>query len=220
MLLSPVHPSRKNARQPTDHANNFDPVGCVLFTHPFDHPSTCGLPLHQFTQVRAHFTGPPMPYIHGGQSIVPIDQQTLNRVQFSYLAHGRRFREHGQDPNLRPPTLLMEGVQIDMCYVDMWVRTSAVANRMMFLLFVERLTPEKVRGDEEHGLLQWDIVCPQCEQAITHYVFDDLWNGRYLDHLRNSECKVQERIPKMKSGEGSHKRSGHGSHGGERRINQ
>lgn len=214
MLLSPINPSRKDARQ-FNNGPPFDPVGTVLFTHPANYPSTCGMPIQQFTQVRVHFAGPAMRYIHGGRSIVPIDPRILDRVNFSWIAHARRFREHGQNPELPPPPAnIMEGIVIDLTYVDMWVRTNAVVNKMMFMIFVEFLTPATVTGSVEHGLLQWDIVCPECGEAIAHHCFDESWNGRYLEHRRSPQCKKQEIRPVVKQAEASSKvprRGGQGS---------
>lgn len=195
MPFLPNHSSPQYATQINRGRPKFDPVGTVLFSHPETHPSTRGLPIQQFTQVRFHFAGPVMKYIHGGRSVVPIHPRIAERVEFSWVAHVRRFWEYGQSPELPLPSLdLMDGVVIDLSYVDMWVRTNAVADKVMFLMFVGSLTPDKVKRDQ-HDLLKWDIVCPECEEAITHHVFDEHWNGRYLEHRGTSQCKRKNPLP-------------------------
>lgn len=213
MLFSPVYSSPQDAI-PFHGYIPFRLMGTVLFTHPKDYRSTQGLPIEQFTEVRFHFAGPIMRYTHGGRGVLPIPIRTAERIEYSWNAYDRRRREHGQDPLLLPPTVPMEGVVINLCYVDTWVKTAEVANQGQFMYYLQLFTPDKVKGDEEHSVLEWDIVCPHCKEAIPHYASDEYWNGRYLDHRRHSQCKKQELKHVAKPSASSNTLSGPGVPGG------
>ncbi|KJA15333.1 hypothetical protein HYPSUDRAFT_58880 [Hypholoma sublateritium FD-334 SS-4] len=190
MLLSPARSSPQGSVQ-SHGLHPFDPMGTILLTHPKDYLTTLDLPMYQFTQVRLHLTGPMIPYIHGGRSLVPIPARDAHRVEFSWNAHTRRLRERGQGASIRPAESYTEGMIIDLCHVDMWVKTEEVASKMMFLHLLLLFAPKNARGEKEHGVRDWGIVCPDCEEAITHYASDEDWYGRYYHHRLHSLCKKQ-----------------------------
>ena len=130
--------------------------------------------------------------------MLPIPPAIATRINFSWAAHLRRFKEHGQDPLLFTPTVPREGVEIDLCHVDFWVKTSTVKNQMEFGKLLRELAPSRIAeigGYEEHSVLEWDIVCPACGEAVTHYYFDEHWDGRYIVHRGSPQCKNQQFKP-------------------------
>ncbi len=186
------------------HPPTFDPpppVAPTTFKQPVQtryYPKICGLLLEQFSEVRVHFRGPAMRYLHGGNSVLPIPPATESRINLSWAAYLRRFKEHGQDPLLCPPTVPREVVEIDLCHVDFWAKTSTVKNQIEFSKILRELAPSRIAeigGCEEHSVLEWDIVCPDCGEAVTHHYFDEHWNGRYIFHRLSPQCKIRQFKP-------------------------
>lgn len=89
-----------------------------------------------------------------------------------------------------PSTCIAEGTQIDLCYVDFAVDMNEYPTRTDFGLMLQRLAP--TAGAQNHFVEEWDIACRRCGKLIRQYYTDEFWNGRYLLHRVEPQCKNRE----------------------------
>ncbi|KJA16350.1 hypothetical protein HYPSUDRAFT_58284 [Hypholoma sublateritium FD-334 SS-4] len=156
--------------------------------------------------IQVHFCGPEAPYRYG-RSLPPIPTAIAPRIGLSVAAHRRRVAEHEVEPARRSAS--SKGTEIDLCYVDFGLDMNTDITRTAFGLTLQALVPPaRTPGAREHSVLEWDIACRRCGAVVRHYYTDKFWNGRYLAHRREPQCKNAQ--PPVSHAAGSDGSSGRG----------
>ena len=174
---------------PSSNGMSPQPVKVVQRTHTTNHPATAALAKKELVNVQVHFNGPIAKYLHGGGAPYLTPDEAW-RIEGSLAAHRRRFKVHGQHPALSAPSI--DGMEIDMCYVDFSVDINAP--KRSFMKTLRDLEPNEA-SDARRYVLRYEIVCPSCGDAVVHSYADKKWNGWYLDHRK--ECASRLRMQDM-----------------------
>lgn len=157
--------------------------------HSTIHPAIAARAKKELVNVQLHFNGPVVKYLHGADAPY-LTPDAAWRIDGSLAAHRRRFKVHGQNPALSAPSI--DGMEIDMCYVDFSVDINVL--KRSFLKTLRDLEPNEA-SDVRRYVLRYEIVCPSCGDAIVHSYADRRWNGWYLDH--RMECASRLRMRDM-----------------------
>lgn len=156
------------------------------------HPSTA---LKELAEVRIFFYGPPISFSYGGRNPAgpaPLNPILARRIECS-IPQLLRYKANGQDPPPHPASI--EGMKIDLRYVDFRIDMRKGITREQFMQYLREFVPPVMSSDVVYGVREWKIVCLRCRENIWHLISDEFWNGRYLAHRSDPQCEMHDLTP-------------------------